>query len=99
MIKEQKALTYTEVVGLIGDSEKAEKVKKFIKEFYKLKPEKADELRKELESLDLIKLKDENIVSIVNFLPRDASDLMKILSEVSLDQEEVNKILDVVKKY
>ncbi len=99
MIKEQIPLTYSEVVTLIGDGEKATKIKEFVKEFYDLKPEKAKALKEELIGLKLIKLRDENIVNIVNFLPSDASDLMKVLPGVSLDQEETSKILDVVKKY
>jgi DNA-directed RNA polymerase subunit F len=99
MIKDQKPLTYAEVLSLIGDSEKAKKVHDFIKEFYKLKEDKAKQLAEELRALNLIKLKEEHIVNITNFLPQDASDLSKVMVDVSLDQEEVTKILDVVKKY
>ena len=99
MIKDQRPLTYAEVLELIGDGERAKKVKDFIKKFYKLKPADAKKLYEELAALNLMKLKDEYIVNITNFLPQDASDLMKVLSESSFDQEEVNKILDVVKKY
>ncbi len=99
MIKEQVPLTYAEVLELVGDGEKASKVKAFIKEFYKLKEADAKKLKEELIGLDLIKLKEENIANIVNFLPQDAADLIKVLPENSLDQEEVTKILDVIKKY
>jgi len=99
MIKDQRPLTYAEVLELIGDGEKAKKVKDFIKYFYKVKPADAKKLAEELKELDLMKLKEESIVNIVNFLPQDATDLIKILSDVSLDQEEITKILDVVKKY
>jgi len=99
MIKDQKALTYSEVIELIGDGEKATKVKTFLKEFYKMKSADAKKLKEELEALNLIKMKEEYIVNIVNFLPQDASDLTKVLADVSLDQEEINKILDVIKKY
>jgi DNA-directed RNA polymerase subunit F len=99
MIKEQNALTYSEVLELIGDGERAVKVKNFIKEYYKLKPADAKKLKEELNGLNLIKLREEHIVNIVNFLPQDASDIMKILPDNSLDQEEINKILDVIKKY
>jgi len=47
----------------------------------------------------LIKLKEEHIVKIVDFMPSDASELNKVIIEVSLDAEEVNKILEVVGKY
>jgi len=99
VIKEQTPLTLAEVVDLAGDSEQAEKVKSFIKKFNKMKVEKAKEMEEELKKLDLIKLKEEHIVKIVDFMPEDVVDLSKILVDVSLDQEEVNKILDVVKKY
>jgi len=99
MIKDQKPLTYAEVLELVGDGEKAKKVKNFIKMFYKTKPADAKKLAEELSELKLLRLKDEYIANIVNFLPQDAADLIKILPEVSLDQEEITKILDVVKKY
>ncbi len=99
MIKDQTPLTYGEVVSLIGDGEKAKKIKDFVKEFYSLKPQDAKALKEELIGLKIIKLKDEHIVNIVNFLPQDASDVLKILADTSLEQEEINKILDVVKKY
>lgn len=99
MIKDQKPLTYSEVLELAGDGEKAKKIKEFIKSFYKVKSADAKKLAEELNGLDLLKLKEESIVNIVNFLPQDAADLIKILPDVSLDQEEITKILDVVKKY
>jgi len=99
MIKDQKALTYSEVLELVGDGEKAKKVKEFIKEYYKLKPTEAIKLKEELTKLNLLKLKEEYVVNLVNFLPQDASDVIKVLPDTSLDQEEINKILDVIKKY
>jgi DNA-directed RNA polymerase subunit F len=56
-------------------------------------------MREELAKLDLIKIKEENIVKIVDFMPKDASDLAKILPEASLNQEEINKILEIANKY
>ena len=99
VIKEETPITLAEVVALSGDSEKGKSIKSFIKRFNKMPVEKAKEMKQELKSLDLIKLKDAHIVKIVDFMPADAADLNKILSEVALDQEEVTKILDVVKKY
>jgi DNA-directed RNA polymerase subunit F len=61
--------------------------------------EKALEMKEELRTLDLIKLKEAHIVKIIDFMPTDASELNKVLIEVSLDQDEVTKILDVVKKF
>jgi len=99
VIKESRPITMAEVSNLVGDSDKSKSMKLFIKNFKVLKFEKAMELKKELEALDLIKLKEDHIVKIVDFLPTDATELNKVLQEVALDQEEVNKILEVVKKY
>jgi len=98
-IQEETPITMVEVAALAGDSEKGEAVRKFVKQFTKMPVKKAKEMKEELKALDLIKLKDSHIVKIVDFMPTDASELNKVLIEVSLDQEEVTKILDVVKKY
>ena len=71
----------------------------FIKKFSKLDLKNAEKLEEELESLDLIKLKEEYIIKIIDLLPEDAADLNKILVDVSLDEDETKKILEVVKKY
>ena len=99
MIKESRAISMAEVVELVGDSERAENIKKFIKDFDVLDFEKANELKEELTALDMIKLKDEYIIKIVDFVPTSAAELNKVIIEVSLDADEVNKILEVTKKY
>jgi len=99
MILDKKPLTLAEVNNLIGDSEKAQEMKKFIKTFNGMKLEDALKLKEEIIALDLIQLKEERIVNIVNFLPKDATELNKVLSGVSLNQEEVEKILNVTKNY
>ncbi len=98
MIKDKTPLTLAEVVGIVGDGERAEKIKLFSKNFIKLKSEKAKELRDEIRNLNILKLNEESIVSLVNFMPKDAQDVMKVLEGISLDQEEINKILEVLKK-
>lgn len=99
MIKDQKVLTYSEVTELVGEGEKAKKIKEFIKTFYKLNADDSKKLLEALNGLNIIRLKEEHFVNIVNFLPRDAADLIKILPDVSFDQEEITKILDIVKGY
>jgi DNA-directed RNA polymerase subunit F len=99
VIVEEKPISMAEVVSLVGESEKGEAIKKFIKGFNKMPIEKANEMKSELANLDLIKLKEAHIVKIVDFMPKDASELNKAISEVSLDQEEITKILDAVKKF
>jgi len=99
VIKEKTPLTLGEVTSLVGEGEKQDKIKLFIKQFSVLSADKAKEMKAELKKLDLMKLKDEHIVKIVDLMPEDSADLSKALPDVSLDQDEVNKILDVVKKY
>ena len=98
-VKEENPITMAEVVSLAGDSEKAEEIKKFIKQFNKMDVAKAIEMKEGLKALDLIKLKDEHIVKIVDFVPKNASELNKVIIEVSLDSDEVAKILEVTGKY
>jgi DNA-directed RNA polymerase subunit F len=98
MIIQKKPITIPEVLELVGDSEKANKIRKFAKEFTKMDSKKAKTLKINLEKLNIIKLDQEHIVSLINFLPRDAQDIMKVLEGISLDQEEINKILEVLKE-
>lgn len=72
----------------------------FIKKFNKISAAKAQELRKELEALNIFGLRQEEIVKIIDLLPEDAEDLRKITSpEISLKQDEIQKILEIVQKY
>jgi DNA-directed RNA polymerase subunit F len=99
VIQEEKALTLAEVVSLVKDTEKGEEVKKFIANFVTVDAEKAKEMREEIEGLNIIKLKDSYIVKIIDFLPKDAAELNKVLSEVSFDADEIAKIVNVAQKY
>ena len=99
VIREETPISMAEVAALVGDNERGVAMKKFIGNFVKMDVEKAKELKGELEALDLIKLKASHIVKIVDFLPKDAVELNKVVGEASLDSEEVAKVLDVVGKY
>lgn len=99
MIKEQKPLTMAEVAELAGDTEKETKLKAFMKQFIKIDAKEAVKMKEELLAMDSIKLKEEHLVKIVDFMPEDAADLIKVLPGVSLNQDEVTKILEIVKKY
>lgn len=86
-----------EILGKIPENTKGEEMKVFIKKFLKAKPGQAKKIKEELETLDLLKLKREDLVKIVDLLPEDASDLNKIFTDVSLTEDETNKILKIVK--
>jgi len=89
-----ETLKYTE-----GEKDSEEEVKKFIKKFVKIKSEKAEELRKKLEALDLIKIKPENIANLIDLLPENQENLNKIFSDVSLDEDESKKILQTIEEF
>lgn len=110
MIKSSKVLSLAEVKKLLEKQAKQESEEEnkrlqstlsYAKRFSKLKPAQAEDLKKELQELKLVKLKEEHIAKILDLLPKDAEDLRKIFvgEAVSLDQDEINKILTVVKKY
>jgi DNA-directed RNA polymerase subunit F len=101
-IKEVKALSMAESLELIenldADEEKKKELKGFINKFVDIKPESAKKLRAALEELNSIKIKQEHIVKIIDLLPETASELNKIFIDVSLNEDETNKILEIVKK-
>ncbi len=102
MIKNTQPLNMSEVKKILGSLESTEKTRQlesFIKKFSKIQLEKAEQLKKELTNLNLLKLKEEHIAKIIDLLPEEASDLSKIFTDVGLDEDETNKILEVVKKY
>jgi DNA-directed RNA polymerase subunit F len=100
MILDRTPLNLNEVQELlkdIEDSEKKEEMEAYMKKFLKTKPAQAKKIKEDLEDLDLLKMKREHLVKIVDLLPKDASDLNKIFVDVSLSEEEVNKVLEIVK--
>jgi len=102
MIKDMQELNMAEVKEILGglpDSDKKKQVEIFIKKFSKAKKEKAAELKKEISAMGLLKVKEEHIVKIVDISPEDSSDLNKIFVDVSLDEDETNKILETIKKH
>ncbi len=98
-IKEKTPLTMSEVVVMVKDADKSALIKEFIKNFKTIPVEKVKEIKKDLEKLDLIKLKDHHIVKVIDFMPGSASELNKVVSDASLDSEEIEKILEVIKKH
>jgi DNA-directed RNA polymerase subunit F len=100
MIYDRTPLNLNEVqekLENIPDSDRKEEVKIYLKKFLKAKSEQSEKIKQGLEEMDLLKLKREHIVKISDLLPEDASDLNKIFVDVSLNEEETNKILELVK--
>jgi DNA-directed RNA polymerase subunit F len=86
-----------EIVNDIDDSPRKEEIELYLKKFMKTKPNQAKKIKEEIEALDSIKIKRDHIVKIVDLLPADSSDLNKIFTDVSLNEEEINKILEIIK--
>ncbi|MDA3837013.1 MAG: hypothetical protein PF542_05310 [Nanoarchaeota archaeon] len=97
MIKSNKALSMAEAREFL-DEEQSE-VNAFMKGFTELDIEQAKELREKLLALDMIKLNEKHISKIIDILPEDKDDLGKILTDVSVDENEAKNILDTIKEY
>ena len=86
-----------EILKEIPDGSKKQEMESFLKKFVKATPAQAKKIKEELDRIDLLKLKREHIVKIIDMLPEDASDLNKIFIDVSLSEDETSKILEIVK--
>ncbi len=101
MILDRQALNLNEIQKIIEnlpESEKRTQMEVYLKKFLKTKPEKAKRIKEDLKALDLLKIKNEHIVKIIDLMPKDVSDINKIFTDVSLTEDETNKILDVINK-
>jgi len=101
MIKNSEPLSMAEIAEYIKktkDSDVSE-VLKFIKKFTKLTAKEAVELRKKLESQNLMRVKQEHIVKIIDLMPENAEELNKIFVDSNLDEDETKKILETVKEF
>jgi len=78
---------------------RAKKVEEYLNSVAKIK--KAPEFRKDLEELEISRLREKNMVHIMNICPKDSDSLKSILSSenLTLKEEDLKKILDVVNKY
>ncbi len=100
MIKNSELLSMAEVLEYVKESgEKETDVVGFIKKFNKLKPKEAKELKQELERLEIMKIKPDYIVKMIDLLPETSEELNKIFIDVSLDEDETRRILETIKKF
>jgi len=102
MIKSTKPLTLAEVKDILGkkqDIEKAKEALAYTQKFTKLNAEKSEKMKHELDELGLLKMKEWQITKIIDLMPADQDDVRKIFEDVSLDENEIAKILEVTKKY
>jgi DNA-directed RNA polymerase subunit F len=100
MINENHPLSMAESLDFIKsiDAENTEIIG-FIKKFNSLKPGQAKEMREKIEELKLLKVKPEHIAKMIDLLPENSVDLNKIFDDISLDEDENKKILEIIKQY
>ena len=96
MIIDKTALTLSEVKDFVKDLEEKKDLKDYLKKFESQKKNGSGIIDK-LKALDNIKIKEDHMIKIVDFMPRDSEDLNKIFTDVSLDEKESNEILEIVK--
>lgn len=98
MIKHEEPISMAEAIEYVEKDSEAD-IKGFIKKFININAKEAKELKEKLQKNELIKMKPEHIVKIIDILPDNAEDLNKIFSDVSLNEDETKKILDTVKQF
>jgi len=94
-----KPISLAEAQTYIKTREEKSLTEEYLKKFCKISPDKASELREKLQKLDNVKIKEEYLVKTIDVLPRDAESVQKIFHDVSLEEQEINAILEIVKDY
>ncbi len=98
MIISMKPISIAEVKELVKDVEEKKELKDYLKKFGKIEKEDAEKMRESLSALNNMKLKEEDIVKILDFMPKNSEELNKIFTDVSLDEKETNEILEIIKQ-
>ncbi len=97
MIHNKKPLPMIEVMEYAKANEGNDVLLHYLKKFTKISRERADKIKESLIALNNPKIKDENIVKIIDFLPQDKEDVNKILIEANLNEDEANAVLNIIK--
>jgi DNA-directed RNA polymerase subunit F len=105
-VMSEKTITDIEAKEILENREKEGELRyeqknalELLKKFVRLDKEKSVSLSEELAKIE--KLRERQIVAIINFLPEDRDDLRAVLQkEYSiLTDDEINLVLETVKKY
>lgn len=99
IIMSQKQLSIAEVKELAKGVDEKKQTADYLKKFAKLSKSDAHKLMEEVRGLNNIKLKEEDLIKLADFLPQDSEELNKLLSEANLSEEEAAAILNIVKNY
>jgi len=100
MIKKTEILSLPEVAEYLAeDKEKNAELIAFIKRFNPLKPKEAKELKKKLNELGIMKIREEQVSKIIDIVPESSEDFSKIFIDMGLNEDEKKKVLDTIKEY
>ena len=100
MIKNNEPVSMAEALEYVKEDKDSDSdVVGFIKKFVKLSPKEAKEFKKKLQDMDLMKVKQDKIVKIIDLMPESGEELNKIFVDVGLDENESTKILNIVKEF
>ncbi len=95
MIKNMTPLSMPESLKYVENPE----VKAFIKKFSSLEDKEAKELREKLSGLNLIKLNEKHISKLIDFLPDEKEEVLRVLPDSNLDEDETNTIISTIKEF
>lgn len=105
-ILSEKAITFPELKEALIKIEKRDetlsfrgnKTKEYLGQVTEMKPKDAKDLKKKLEELGVMRLKEKQITRLINVMPQDLDSLKVVLSNDSVSsKEDLKKILDVLK--
>jgi len=99
MINKMEPITMIEVKEIVGSSGKNKELVSFIKKFINLKVKRAKEFSTKIKELELMKIRPEHIVKIIDLVPEKEEELNKIFSDVSLNEDETKRILETIKEF
>lgn len=98
MILNKKPLAIAEVIEYVKNEGGKEELIKYLKKFGKLSKEKVEKIKASIVSLNNPKIKERDIVKVIDFLPKDAEDANKIFAEASLNEEETRALVEIISK-
>ena len=105
---EEKSLSLVDAKAILAKIEKRDeemnylsnKTKEYLDAFVTLTPKKKEELEKNLQNLNLTRLKEEHIMKIIDFVPKTIEDLKTVLQAypLSMPKKDQEAIVKVVKE-
>ena len=100
LILNSRPVSMAEVADIVKkvDDFESKPTSAYLKAFSKIKIADANEIAEKIRALKNVKIRESHIVKVLDFMPSDAEDIHKIFSDSSLSEDEVQSILQAVKK-